>query len=514
MKIFLSSTYNDLKEERNIVRELIEHYKHEVIWMEETPPGPRTTLEDSLDRVKICDCLIGIYAHKYGTIPDGYDKSIVEQEYDKACEMRLLTYGLVAGKEYKMVKENFEQEAEKVTKLERFKKNRLKKEITKEFNDINELIEKVKEIMNEIPPPLTKTKFETFIKPWHVERSILLKKFIQRTERFNIIFVSGDKGMGRRTIVANFLINHRNYRVEWNKCTTENSPKEVFMKLTQVYNKNLKPNILCEKLIATLRLRHTLLVLENFSREWIGLFLSPLIDALEKEDETNKKKQLRLIIISDDESLADDMIIPPLRIGPMETNEVKKLVRNYLEQKFFIIDNDGEIADQIADKCKRVPKRVLEIAENMVSEILISRYKSALFSGILTSNDLEIFFKYFNHHNNMLMVSEILLELVNFKEHPYSNTLIEVFEKELRWNKASEELRIEFHGKQKSSTVSTINGNLGVFMFVQSILNTLSLESSPVISDFGYRPQAIDVFLNKEKKDYLIRKHIQEKKEI
>ena len=48
---------------------------------------PRTALEASLDEVAKSDLFVGIYAHRYGSMPDGF-VSITEREYDRAVELK------------------------------------------------------------------------------------------------------------------------------------------------------------------------------------------------------------------------------------------------------------------------------------------------------------------------------------------------------------------------------------------------------------------------------------------
>src|SRR5579864_8999512 len=83
-RIYISSTYQDLRSERMAVRDAILHLGHMPAGMEgynasETPP-----LELCLADVATCDVYVGICAWRYGFIPPGEVRSITECEYDRA----------------------------------------------------------------------------------------------------------------------------------------------------------------------------------------------------------------------------------------------------------------------------------------------------------------------------------------------------------------------------------------------------------------------------------------------
>ncbi len=54
--------------------------------MEDYGPDDRPPLEKCLEDVAGCDLYLGIFAWRYGHVPDGYDRSITELEYRKAIE--------------------------------------------------------------------------------------------------------------------------------------------------------------------------------------------------------------------------------------------------------------------------------------------------------------------------------------------------------------------------------------------------------------------------------------------
>jgi hypothetical protein len=86
-KIYVSSTYNDLKDYREQVRTSLRQMGHEDIAMEYYTAGEKRPVDKCLDDVAAADIYVGIFAWRYGYIPDGHDQSITEQEYRKAIEL-------------------------------------------------------------------------------------------------------------------------------------------------------------------------------------------------------------------------------------------------------------------------------------------------------------------------------------------------------------------------------------------------------------------------------------------
>jgi len=85
-KVFVSSTYLDNRERRQVVEDAVQRAGMIWIGMELFTATTRPTVEVCLDYVKEADVLVGIIAHRYGWIPDGQDVSITELEYAQAKE--------------------------------------------------------------------------------------------------------------------------------------------------------------------------------------------------------------------------------------------------------------------------------------------------------------------------------------------------------------------------------------------------------------------------------------------
>jgi hypothetical protein len=86
--VYVSSTFKDLEECREKVRIVLKRMGHEDIAMEYYVAEDKRPLEKCLEDVASCDLYIGIFAWRYGYVPEGYDKSITELEYRKAVETK------------------------------------------------------------------------------------------------------------------------------------------------------------------------------------------------------------------------------------------------------------------------------------------------------------------------------------------------------------------------------------------------------------------------------------------
>ena len=88
-KIYLSSTYSDLKEHREAVYRALRKMHHDVIAMEDYVATDQRPLDKCLEDVRSCDLYIGLFAWRYGYIPlenNPEQQSITELEYRTAVK--------------------------------------------------------------------------------------------------------------------------------------------------------------------------------------------------------------------------------------------------------------------------------------------------------------------------------------------------------------------------------------------------------------------------------------------
>ncbi|HUV80851.1 MAG TPA: DUF4062 domain-containing protein, partial [Candidatus Bathyarchaeia archaeon] len=89
MKIFLSSTYVDLKDYRAKARQAIEESGNEFVGMETFQSHTHEPSEFCPERVEECDALVLLVAYRYGNIPDGETRSITQLEYEHALRNKI-----------------------------------------------------------------------------------------------------------------------------------------------------------------------------------------------------------------------------------------------------------------------------------------------------------------------------------------------------------------------------------------------------------------------------------------
>jgi WD40 repeat protein len=136
-KAFLSSTSKDLLTWRDAVGNTLRGSGLTVLRMEEFPAIGKGAAPGSLDMLKKCDLLVGIYARRYGTVGDD-GRSITEQEYDGAKEMKLprICFMLNEGAEWPTELIEGEPGA---SALQRFKDKVRSDVIVAEFSTVEEL---------------------------------------------------------------------------------------------------------------------------------------------------------------------------------------------------------------------------------------------------------------------------------------------------------------------------------------------------------------------------------------
>jgi hypothetical protein len=82
--VMISSTALDLPEHRKEIREGCERAGFEPHAMERLPALDADAIAASLRMVDEADVYVGVFAFRYGYMPDGHDISITEMEYNRA----------------------------------------------------------------------------------------------------------------------------------------------------------------------------------------------------------------------------------------------------------------------------------------------------------------------------------------------------------------------------------------------------------------------------------------------
>ena len=88
-RIFVSSTFLDLRPEREAVQHVLQGLQNIYAGMEFFGPRDEPPLETSLREVSASNVYLGIFSERYGTIDPATGQSITELEYRRAMELKL-----------------------------------------------------------------------------------------------------------------------------------------------------------------------------------------------------------------------------------------------------------------------------------------------------------------------------------------------------------------------------------------------------------------------------------------
>lgn len=120
MRVFLSSTYADLADHRRMAAEAVERLGQETSRMEVFGARSTEPVEACLGEIDQCELFVGIYAHRYGHVPEGSDISITEIEYKHACERSKPVFAFLVDEDYPWLPRMIDGEPAR-TKLSLFK---------------------------------------------------------------------------------------------------------------------------------------------------------------------------------------------------------------------------------------------------------------------------------------------------------------------------------------------------------------------------------------------------------
>ena len=91
LKVFLSSTYKDLTDERRAIQTAIQRMSAQFIGMECFGSFTEEPLDRCLSKVRSADVLIMILGYRYGFVPEGKIISMTEAEYHEAKDRGIPT---------------------------------------------------------------------------------------------------------------------------------------------------------------------------------------------------------------------------------------------------------------------------------------------------------------------------------------------------------------------------------------------------------------------------------------
>jgi len=141
--VFVGSTYEDLKEHRQFVKEALHRLEKIVRGMEYFGSKPGTPKEECLKAVRSCEVYIGIFAMRYGSIDEETGKSMTELEYDEAQRLKIPSLIYLIDEELQPVLPKFVDTDEKAEKLKTLKEKLKNKFMVSFFTSPDDLSKKV-----------------------------------------------------------------------------------------------------------------------------------------------------------------------------------------------------------------------------------------------------------------------------------------------------------------------------------------------------------------------------------
>ncbi len=145
--VFVAATYTDLIEHRKVIREALEAMNVDVHGM-----GEVSSLDACLTDMEECRIFVGIFAMRYGTLPEGEEKSFIHHEYDEAQRLGLPVLVYLWDEDHPISFKNVDMgdKGQKLAQLKEVLKNR---HTVDYFTTPEDLKEK---ILNDIASPLKK----------------------------------------------------------------------------------------------------------------------------------------------------------------------------------------------------------------------------------------------------------------------------------------------------------------------------------------------------------------------
>ena len=153
LPIFVGSTFTDLQNYRRAVREALAQLETIVRGMEHFGSKPGSPVEECLNVVRSCSIYIGIFGMRYGTIPEGHDKSMTHLEYDEAQRLDMPSLIYIIDEDNQPLLPKHVETGSGANKLKEFKEILKKKHVVCFYTTPEDLRSK---ILHDVPEVLKK----------------------------------------------------------------------------------------------------------------------------------------------------------------------------------------------------------------------------------------------------------------------------------------------------------------------------------------------------------------------
>lgn len=135
--VIISSTARDLPEYRKQVIDACHRADMSPEMMERLPALPVDAIRASLDLVDKADVYVGVFAHRYGYVPEGHDISITQMEYERAIERGIPRLIFIMHDEVPVAVGDIDFESK--SKLDKLKERLKKEQVVAFFNNPDDL---------------------------------------------------------------------------------------------------------------------------------------------------------------------------------------------------------------------------------------------------------------------------------------------------------------------------------------------------------------------------------------
>jgi hypothetical protein len=149
--IFVGSTFVDLQPYRRAVRDALGQLEAIVRGMEYFGSKPRSPVEECLEVVRSSKVYIGVFGMRYGSIPDGYERSMTHLEYDEAQRLKLPSLIYIIDEDHQPILPKFVETGEGARKLQELKGMLTKRHVVSFFTTPEDLTGK---ILHDVPESL------------------------------------------------------------------------------------------------------------------------------------------------------------------------------------------------------------------------------------------------------------------------------------------------------------------------------------------------------------------------
>jgi len=166
LRIFVSSTSEDLEKERRRVLEGIGRLDFQAVAMESFGADSRQPIEVCLENVRNSNLYIVIVGHKYGSIVAETGKSYTQMEYEEARKIGLHCLVYLRSDKVPILPASIEQNPESLVKLKHFKDDLLEQHMVCFFNDEADLVMKaMADLCSVVIGGFRKDRFELKVAP-------------------------------------------------------------------------------------------------------------------------------------------------------------------------------------------------------------------------------------------------------------------------------------------------------------------------------------------------------------